>query len=483
MSDFLRERILRQMREMEAILPQVERELRLFPNVDHVIVGAKEVKGVATRQPAFQVYVRAKKRAGELAADEAIPAEIFGFPTDVILIQGSSRTDDTDTYRPLAGGGQLEAAGTGTLGMIVLTTAGGTPPAGTPVILTNSHVAPREGKPVWQPSSPWYCCKCCECGDVGRVVTSRMNTQIDAAIATLNSDVRFTHEILEVGAVRGWTSATTMAAGDVVFKRGRTTKLTEGRFSSATGSTLRDGSILFTNQIRVTSPLPVAPATTQVPFQLGGDSGAVLLDDQQRVIGLMHAAVLPAGVEAYACRIENVRSALNIDIPVMGTAGAIPLTGGPMAVHDGLAEEVRRLASVYLSPEHGQRWWNLAQQYRDEVAHLINNHRPTTAAWHRYHGPSFVSHYIKTLKENDYLVPEEIGGLRVESLLLGMAATLQEHGSAELSQAIWRHYLQIIEAAKGCRTVEAFLDRISKLPPTGAGVETSEFSNSEVPVG
>src|SRR6185503_9928448 len=99
MNDFAREQQRAQMRQMEAVLPDVQRELGRLPIVDHVLVGAKEVNGVATEQPAFQVYVRVKKGQTELGPNEIIPKRIGGFPTDVILIEEQSLIEeDTDEY-------------------------------------------------------------------------------------------------------------------------------------------------------------------------------------------------------------------------------------------------------------------------------------------------------------------------------------------------------------------------------------------------
>ena len=97
-------------------------------------------------------------------------------------------------------------------------------------------------------------------------------------------------------------------------------------------------------------------------------------------------------------------------------------------------------------------------------------------AWNRYHGPSFVSHYLKTIKDNGYIAPPEINGIRVENLLVAMATVLQDEGNPALAHAIWHHYLQIIEAAKGCRTAEAFVDHLTKSFPVGETTE-SEFED------
>jgi hypothetical protein len=183
------------------------------------------------------------------------------------------------------------------------------------------------------------------------------------------------------------------------------------------------------------------------------------------VIGLVHSAVLPAGTPAFASRIEDVRSTLNIDIPVMGTAGAIPLSAAAVKHHDLLPEDIRRLAAVYGQREAGKKWWELVQRHQHAVMQLVNNNRATKTAWNRHHGPSFVSHYLKTIKDLGYLAPQEINGMRVENLLLAMATVLQDEGNPILAHAIWQHYLQIIESARGCRTAEAFVDRLTQSVP------------------
>jgi hypothetical protein len=462
MIDFAREKRREQMRVMEAMLPEARRQLERLPNVDHVLVGAKEINGVATEQPAFQVYVRVKPPPQELGPDEKIPETIGGFPTDVILIEETSLIEeDTDNYRPLCGGSQLEqSSGTGTLGVIALATAGSLAPVGAPVIVTNNHVAPNIGGLVGQPTSPCdsWCCHCC---DVGKVVDTRSDTLVDVSIATLSNGVRFCHEILGRGVIRGWAPVSSLTPGDPVFKRGRTTRLTEGRFSNATTPVTPKGrNITLVNQIRITSAVP------GTPFALGGDSGSIVLDAQNRVVGLLFASTLPAGTPSFANRIDNVRSAMKIDFPVIGTAGAIPLTAGAIREEaDDIRQMWLRLSRDIMASEAGRKWSEIIARHRSEVGRLVRHNRPTMTAWNRYQGPSFVSHYLKTVKDNGYLAPEEIGGIRVENLLLGMAAVLQEHGSQPLSQAIWRHYLQIIESAKGCRTAKAFLDRIIESSP------------------
>jgi len=197
-------------------------------------------------------------------------------------------------------------------------------------------------------------------------------------------------------------------------------------------------------------------------------------------VGLLFSKENPPGTGILANRIEAVRSAMKIDFPVIGTPGAIPLVAGAVAPEaDDIRDLWHPLRSKVMATEAGRQWWEIIVRHRTEVGQLVRHNRATTTTWNRYQGPSFVSHYLKTIKEKEYLAPQEIAGIRVENLLLGMAAVLQDQGSPALSHAIWQHYLQIIESAKGSRTAEAFIDHLTKSGTAGQ-VSESEFDDSEV---
>jgi len=368
----------------------------------------------------------------------------------------------------LCGGSQLDLGfdeGECTLGIIALATAGGRVPVGTPVILTSTH-GTLEGSRIGQPRSPcgsW----CCVCRDVGKLVHCNVTRRVDASIATINEGVRYTHEILEFGAVQGRGQAADLVAGDPVFKRGRGVKPLRGVFSSATTPefTRTDDQFTFEGQIRVTPVAPDPPATIPERFQLKGDTGAVLIDVNQRVIGILHTAeITPTGNSAFASHIDHVMEELHIDIVAMPGGGLVTLSGSEQPEADAIEERLDALLATYGSRDAGRRLWRLVQQHRDEVVRMVRTHKPTALTWRRCQGPSFVSHYIKTLQDDRHLAPEQIGGMRIENLVLGMATTLQRDGSPALSRAIRRHYLDILEAARGCRRVDSFLDRMTQQP-------------------
>jgi hypothetical protein len=67
--------------EIRRIKTEVEGELLKLPGVTGVDVGYKYVGGKKTNTLAIRVYVEEKK---DVSAEEAVPRQIRGIPTDVI---------------------------------------------------------------------------------------------------------------------------------------------------------------------------------------------------------------------------------------------------------------------------------------------------------------------------------------------------------------------------------------------------------------
>lgn len=425
------EQVQREIREAEAKLPEARRILKALPGVIDVMVGIKESGGQSTGEVVFHVLVDKKKPLQDLPAEDRIPLHVLGVLTDVIA------DEIAIPENVLMGGSNINGSGgSGTLGAIALATSANTVVAeNTPLILTNKHVATRNGTLVGEEQT---CdCNCCTCCDFGRVVDSDFLPGVDAAIAAINSGVRFSHEIIMVGAIRGTAPA---ALNDFVVKHGRTTKFTRGQISSITWPVRRIDGNNFTNQIRVA---PVAPFTD---MSNGGDSGSVYVNaNTNQIIGLHHAGDSP-GPAAFGNQIGPVLARMNISFPVMGTAGAIPLASAGLP-EDGptFHQAWAALKDDLARTETGQLWLELVRQHAPEVNHLVNHDRETQMAWHRTQGPSFVSHYLKSARQEDHRVPREIAGMRVENVIISMAAALQRTGSQELSTAITNHYLDVLQ--------------------------------------
>lgn len=438
------EQLAAEAERLDAQLDVLKPKLLGYPNVVDVYVGIKTIQGYGSDVVCFVAEVAEKKPLSELGSDERIPAEIDGHPVDVY--------DREKIVIPLSevycGGVSLRS---GTLGVFALATATNTHlETDTPVMVTNHHVASRIGEPVGVGS---ICdCICSHCCEDGIIVDSRRDASMDVAIAKLSSDTRYSHEILEIGPVRGSTAPT---RGMSVSKYGNKTGLTRGRIQSLTASPSPGGTPM-NNQVRVV-PLP---PTTHVA--LGGDSGSVLVQDStNRVVGIIHAKP-KNGTSAFACPIGPVLTAMHIQIPVTGSADTIPLGSATAAVRSvtGLRESVAELEAKLCETALGRHWLALARSHLDEVRSLVNRDRHAKVVWQRVQGPAFVAHWVKSAREPDYVVPVEIAGMRIENALLALCATFRERGSPRLARDATEHYLTVLELTRGCRRADEFVERV-----------------------
>lgn len=115
--------------------------------------------------------------------------------------------------------------------------------------------------------------------------------QVDAAIAKLWAPVKHKPVIPFIGTVKGYVERKDIQIGEAVRKSGRTTRYTKGHvFSVCLDIWIwypRAGqSAFFQDQVLVEPDLPQF-----TNFVSGGDSGSLLVDEQQHAIGLIFAGM------------------------------------------------------------------------------------------------------------------------------------------------------------------------------------------------
>jgi hypothetical protein len=432
----------------EAHLPEARSRLLQISGVRYVTVGIKETGGQATQEVVFHVYVDRKKPLVELAPAERIPATAAGIGTDVIALH-------SEAHDVMVGGMKISSSffgGFGTLGVICLAAADNThAPANTPLMLTNHHVADDIGDPIgFTCVCDSWCCNCC---DIGKVVDTALTNHVDGSIATLNTGVRFAHEILGIGAIRGQTPATLSMA---TVKYGAASGFTKGSVTSITYPTTRTDGAHFDNQIRIA---PTAPSKV---MSIPGDSGSVYLEvASNRIVGLNHAGD-DQGV-AIGNQIADVMTQLKITFPVIGTAGAIPLAAMPVEEDREAIEQVLALRRDLEHTEFGREWLNLMRAHSAEVRQLVNHHRTAKVAWQRCQGPAFIAHFVASARDRLHRVPRELGGMRLENAIISMAATLRQCGSPALAGAIAQHYLAVLECAQGADSASKALENAKRI--------------------
>lgn len=294
-------------------------------NVIGVGIGPKLVREAATGSPkhSIVILVRQKVPLDELHVSQVVPKEIDGVETDVIEvgdIRLLGRTERSTPVQPGMSIGHYKITA-GTFGALVRDKT-----TGEPLILSNNHVIAngtngqdnrgQVGDPVLHPgphdggkiddvigrvarfapvhrmmTSPTCLraaaaekcmnamCRMMAPAYVFKVLRqTEKDNLIDAAVAKPVNLRSLRPEILDVGAISGMVKA---EVGMPVIKSGRTTGVTKGVIRALDVTVqvdMGDGEqAVFQDQILAT------------PMSQGGDSGAIVLNEQRQAVGLLFA--------------------------------------------------------------------------------------------------------------------------------------------------------------------------------------------------
>jgi hypothetical protein len=361
------------------------------------------------------------------------------------------------------------------------------------VLLTAGHVVfdgtgpVKEGLNVGAPDLS--CCWPCTCGVIGKTLKGTVGTTLDCAIVQLNgnktpvqripglgstitngkSDGQNGDLILDIAPLRpdpdtGFMSPVLIK--DHVRKVGSRTKLTGGKVFALNKPVPAEPDVhlpAMTSQILI-SPLIAETARGEngkFNFAARGDSGAVILDDRNRVAALLtrkidltgQGGVTPdVGFGGSGADIHAVTQFLGIDIfpsPVPGnttkTAALVP--GGRIFLHPEPTEEHARWRAAYETVREqlqqfplGLRVLEFIDKHQPEIARLVNHTRRVTVTWHRARGPSFVARLFRGFRGLDQAIPQEVDGVSSEHVLRAMHSVLKSDGSTELAEdmdALW----------------------------------------------
>lgn len=476
-----------------AVYDEVQAELMKIPGVVGVGVGLKEVDGKLTDQICFRVYVWAKKAAGEVPAAELIPSSIRGFPTDVLKVYELSPTldfverRDLSEHRPLKGGVAIstkimtEHNEYGTLGWFATKVSDGSN-----VALTNAHVlypdlyndmpatVLTETDKLTQPEYKKTCC--CEYHVIGERLIGIKNNDVDCALGRLNPDFppaliignRATTRTLRVD------GRDTAIAGETVRKIGARSGYTEGIVADIGGAAAGTMISLPNGQQTRVRPnqIIVWPVDTetyvddhfgQIAFCNEGDSGSVLIDSENKIVGLVFSADFRTASRSLgiANHIDRVLQSLQ------SNGHEITLRTSPSGGARGIlaAAVLQSIPSLNdLIRESPTQVAALVRRHRDEVASLIEHCRAVTVVWHRKNGPAFAAAVVRSHREPDYRIPAEIKGISRHELLLSMALALGEHGSPALQEDLRQHGLRLMEAFTRADNVHTLLQSPDQAP-------------------
>ena len=319
-----RQRVIQQQEQMLRLLPEVRWRLRHIPGISSIGVGAKEVRGDVTFDMAYRVYVEQKLPNDDLPAAWRIPERIRGINTDVLLHSSTEMLTDGGKHRPLKGGSQVRNQHVegdndvlaGTIGCLVRLDS----PVQEICALSCEHVfmAGQASLNVLVGQPRWiHSCCCCTFNQIGKVINFQKNERVDCAIAQLDTDIaqevstsNTLNDIVGIGTIAGVAQAVCFEA---VRKRGRTTELTTGQVVD----------VIFEN-----SQILVHPTGGSPKFADRGDSGAVIVNSADRVIGLLWATDATTRTRGVANHIGQVMDAMGIKIAGQASTGlSIPTVG------------------------------------------------------------------------------------------------------------------------------------------------------------
>lgn len=301
--------------DMIAVKESLEAVIFSLDGVTGIDIGMRDEESLDPEDLAVRIFVQDASQ---------IPQEISSLleqsPVPAVVLQRrfepTATLPDTEPHRPVVGGTSVGAARfvtslsgfpAGTLGAVGQTTQTPTPIT---VGLSNHHVLAVDGnrdfgQEIIQP----------EPGVLGRFPGDRICSLIswdfpeivfsgsaDAAICSIEVDTAA--EILDVGAVAGTTSE---FSGMLVRKRGRTTGLTFGIVTTDNSHPSTRGTYMsrYSHLPPVSNPVTGRPTVMRqltgqfqvkvdfpqsVFFSDQGDSGSVILDSENNIVGLLHGS-------------------------------------------------------------------------------------------------------------------------------------------------------------------------------------------------
>lgn len=491
--------------ELNQLYRKAESHFKKIPGVIGVGFGLKETNGKLTDELSFRVYVAQKIALSDLPTEQKIPSSFKGIKTDVILSFNDDPLDcqDTTHYDPIVGGITITMDSLfidgGTLGC--LTTLNGTSTKDNVGLLSNRHVLTGAlNRPIYHPffnesgtsildvkssnegvianlhhigtqsntnfhypedldptAHPYYL----DCA-LGKVTTSH------SSCCPTNCGTKYNAIIQDLGPIRG---VRRIQASDIdpvtpmiVRKRGRRTGLTQGRVVEANATydtnNPKHGAIL------------IAPIEDNCEglrkFADHGDSGSVIMNAQDEVIGLLFSMPdVPASSPFFGygitCHIHPVLDLLNTSIITTPLPNADQRKINIAAEKENRLKSLENLKNTFISTsEYNKKLYQIFERYRGEIVRLVNNVRPVTVTWHRYKGPVFVAQFVKNFNDPDYKVPLIINRVSLKELFMAMKLVLQEHGSERLKEVLDKYADTIINKTEDCADLETMLSRLSK---------------------
>jgi hypothetical protein len=512
---------------MVALRPTALERLRHLPNVRSVGVGLRVRGGQLTGELTFRVYVETKVPRAELAPADLIPETVEGIPTDVIRIGRGRKICWAKGTRPVVGGLEITespfdtlSSASGTLGCMVTTADGKIAALSCEHVLQfRLHTDRRVYQPFYDECLGFQCNKIGVSVDGAEKHFDHEDTSfwIDCAMAVLDDGIgrRFRlRQVIQkvtsppfevtlpagvegkvwieeeggkVVAIEDETGALVdrtiikepapALPGTIVWKVGNRSGLTAGIVEDPLGTVGDDTTGQDNNNVIIVRALAGYEVDERRQFADRGDSGSILLDLSNHVVGLVTGLFTFDNEDddeeeriVYACNIEPVlaflKATINVSPTPTGPSAALVATPEedeePAAVD--LGERLHALEARVRATAAGSALIALIERHAVEAYDLVTRRRAVTVVWHRHRGPAFVALFARALNDPSGALPSAADGVPLRSMLSAMATALRQHGSAGLRADLDAHEPWILGLLDGGANVVEVLTRLDASP-------------------
>lgn len=556
------EYILANQDDFKASLEKAREYFSEFEGVVGVGFGQKNSGNVYKNDISIIVSVTEKKNEEDIPEKQRIPKSFDGFPIDVVEVLRTQPgvCDNNGEYDTIQGGIQIcpPASGNsfaaGTLGCIVRKK--NDRGRENVHLLSNKHVLygaggganlyvyhpfpPSSNNSSFGPSNSlgpiaalsFY-------GDVSYTppgAAAASNFFIDCGSALINIDSKCfgstctqdtTHYAesiidLQVNAVNTISDVRSIIGdlsiiGQQVFKVGRTTGKTRGivRRVDIPGTMPTDFNNPASPTMNISNVISIDFDTSSTAnglnckgnafFAEHGDSGSLVVDGQNKAVGLLYGVPLSGATGAQpcaACHILPVLENLGVCIPTTGGTsrcscqatdgtgltpapsvgigtggGSFGITIAPKQINNGQdaglfqpepitevqQERLTNLLNAFRSSERGRELHTAFAHVRREIGYLVRNCRPVTVAWHRNKGPGFFACFLNHLRGDLDKFPHRISEHELSVLLDKMEVQLLKHGSNPLRETIEHYGEQLRVMVLSGNDVNDFINQLEKM--------------------
>jgi hypothetical protein len=213
-----------------------------------------------------------------------------------------------------------------------------------------------------------------------------------------------------------------------------------------------------------------------------GDSGAPIVDENHKVIGLVQSGLfkrlfvngkenpaLISGGNAQGIFIRAIFERLGVGF----LKGGFHAAGAPIVVPGMLLERGHfdwtvanaLLGRVEATPA-GARMAAAGRRHASEIRHLIHHRRRVTVTWHRFKGPAFVVSLARAMQQPDASAPAAIDGVRLIDAVRALRNVLVAEGSLSLQASIAEHEDDFFRLAERDVTMARLLTEFSGIGTT-----------------